>query len=207
MKIITLILFSSLAISIVSGQRGGRSDGGRVVGGEDIKIYEAPYQASLLYYGYHICGGAIISKDYVITAAHCKLNMKSFLDWTDAKSFQALSVVKQNLCLFVLDQRRTTKKVTFMRFRRSRLILITIDSLLTLTLHCFNWRPKLSSMTSQSRKLRWCGMANVYRKKLQYVNFPQCYLCILLSFVSGFSNWMGWGLVRLPTYEKSMKTC
>lgn len=66
MKFIALILFFSRAIVIILGQRGGRSDsygiGGKIVGGEDINIYEAPYQVSLLYYGFHSCGGAIISK-------------------------------------------------------------------------------------------------------------------------------------------------
>lgn len=51
---------------------GKLGDGGRIVGGDEIRIQEAPYQASLQYYGSHICGAAIISKTYVITAAHCK---------------------------------------------------------------------------------------------------------------------------------------
>lgn len=34
---------------------------GRIVGGEEIRIEEAPYQASLRRFGYHICGGAIIT--------------------------------------------------------------------------------------------------------------------------------------------------
>lgn len=46
-------------------------DGGRIVGGMDIRIEEAPYQASLQYFGSHICGAGIISKNYIITAAHC----------------------------------------------------------------------------------------------------------------------------------------
>lgn len=66
MKFFALILFFSHAITTIFGYRGGRSDSfgidGKIVGGEEIKIYEAPYQVSLLYYGYHSCGGAIISK-------------------------------------------------------------------------------------------------------------------------------------------------
>jgi len=50
--------------------------GGRIVGGVNITIEVAPYQASLLHglvEYLHICGGAIISKNFVITAAHCMI--------------------------------------------------------------------------------------------------------------------------------------
>ncbi|XP_052742288.1 vitellin-degrading protease [Bicyclus anynana] len=43
----------------------------RIVGGEDVDIKEIPYQVSLLSRGRHMCGGAIIDTDLVITAAHC----------------------------------------------------------------------------------------------------------------------------------------
>lgn len=76
MKFIAPILLLSLS-SMILCQRSSRSNslgnGGRIVGGENIWIEEAPYQASLMYFGYHICGGAILSKKYIITAAHCKL--------------------------------------------------------------------------------------------------------------------------------------
>lgn len=44
---------------------------GRIVGGVPIDISDAPYQVSLQSHGSHICGGSIISENYVITAAHC----------------------------------------------------------------------------------------------------------------------------------------
>lgn len=42
----------------------------RIVGGDITDIGEVPYQASL-YDGKHVCGGTIISKGAVLTAAHC----------------------------------------------------------------------------------------------------------------------------------------
>ncbi|XP_049820810.1 trypsin-3-like [Aethina tumida] len=44
---------------------------GRIVGGWDVEIDEYPYQASLQYYGSHICGASIIADRWIVTAAHC----------------------------------------------------------------------------------------------------------------------------------------
>ncbi|KAK9751337.1 Trypsin [Popillia japonica] len=44
---------------------------GRIVGGSSVDISKHPYQVSLLLLGSHVCGGAIISEKYVVTAAHC----------------------------------------------------------------------------------------------------------------------------------------
>ncbi|XP_043950348.1 trypsin alpha-like [Drosophila biarmipes] len=44
----------------------------RIIGGDYIKIEQAPWQVSLQFYGQHACGGSIYSKDIIITAAHCR---------------------------------------------------------------------------------------------------------------------------------------
>ncbi|KAJ8667871.1 hypothetical protein QAD02_009534 [Eretmocerus hayati] len=46
-------------------------DDGRIVGGYPTTIDRHPYQVSLRYKGRHRCGGAIISDEWIITAAHC----------------------------------------------------------------------------------------------------------------------------------------
>lgn len=43
----------------------------RIVGGSLTTIDQYPYQVSLRSSGTHICGGSIISADWVLTAAHC----------------------------------------------------------------------------------------------------------------------------------------
>lgn len=43
----------------------------RIVGGKDAEDGMAPYQCSVHAWGAHICGCAIISSEWVITAAHC----------------------------------------------------------------------------------------------------------------------------------------
>ncbi|XP_044735540.1 brachyurin-like [Chrysoperla carnea] len=54
---------------------------GRIVGGEEAKPHEFPHQAALLVQmGNQVgfCGGTLISKRYVLTAAHCAFLVKNF---------------------------------------------------------------------------------------------------------------------------------
>lgn len=50
---------------------------GRIVGGVETTIRQAPFLVSLQKYGEHWCGGSLISANFVLTAAHC------FFDITD----------------------------------------------------------------------------------------------------------------------------
>lgn len=43
----------------------------RIVGGYPTEKDQLPYQVSLRIQNHHICGGAIISNQHVLTAAHC----------------------------------------------------------------------------------------------------------------------------------------
>ncbi|KAG0418051.1 hypothetical protein HPB47_005162 [Ixodes persulcatus] len=59
----------------MSGGSGATSRGGNVqiVGGSDATPLEFPWQISLRISGQHICGGSIINKQHILTAAHCIL--------------------------------------------------------------------------------------------------------------------------------------
>ncbi|XP_026465377.1 trypsin-3-like [Ctenocephalides felis] len=43
----------------------------KIVGGEEISIKKVPYQVSLLHFNGHVCGGVILTRQFVLTAAHC----------------------------------------------------------------------------------------------------------------------------------------
>ncbi|KAM9206549.1 putative serine protease 47 [Dugong dugon] len=47
---------------------------GKVFGGQDVVAGQWPWQASLLYHGWHFCGAVLIDTQWVVSTAHCFLN-------------------------------------------------------------------------------------------------------------------------------------
>ncbi|XP_030022826.2 trypsin 3A1 [Manduca sexta] len=47
----------------------------RIVGGQEADIVHHPHQVGFILNGSYFCGGFIISENYIVTAAHCTLNV------------------------------------------------------------------------------------------------------------------------------------
>ncbi|XP_061398821.1 serine protease SP24D-like [Musca vetustissima] len=62
---ISLIIFACIVAAATA------TPTGRVVGGQDAYEGQFPHQISLRRNGSHTCGGSIISKNFILTAAHC----------------------------------------------------------------------------------------------------------------------------------------
>merc|ERR1711910_51276 len=71
MKIFVVFCFIAAAAAKPQGSTAVGYADGRIIGGEEAPAHEFPWQISLRNLGSHICGGSIINKNQVITAAHC----------------------------------------------------------------------------------------------------------------------------------------
>ncbi|XP_041891557.1 ovochymase-2 isoform X1 [Corvus kubaryi] len=52
----------------------------RIIGGEEAVQYSWPWQASVQIADEHICGGAVLTKEWVVTAAHCLNSREAYRD-------------------------------------------------------------------------------------------------------------------------------
>ncbi|XP_066486422.1 serine protease 27-like [Tiliqua scincoides] len=71
MEIITMLVPVQVSFHFAQTVCGRQVVLNRNVGGEDSEEGEWPWQVSVRKLGEHICGGALIDHDWIVTAAHC----------------------------------------------------------------------------------------------------------------------------------------
>uniref|UniRef100_A0AAZ1Y398 Granzyme M n=2 Tax=Oreochromis aureus TaxID=47969 RepID=A0AAZ1Y398_OREAU len=64
---VTMVARYFLLLFLLSG-----ADSSRIIGGRDAAPHSLPYMASVQLQGRHLCGGALVREDFVLTAAHCE---------------------------------------------------------------------------------------------------------------------------------------
>ncbi|XP_052472085.1 transmembrane protease serine 13-like [Carassius gibelio] len=70
------------AVSLECTDCGKPQSASRIIGGSASQLGQWPWQVSLHYSGSHVCGGTLVSPDFVVSAAHCfKGSMKNSVNW------------------------------------------------------------------------------------------------------------------------------
>ena len=85
----------------------GRNVSRRIVGGKVCSVCRWPWQVALINNGQHVCGGSLVTADWVVTAAHCFDLGTTYLKM----SLQTLSL--QLFFLFVLHLKNAVSQASY----------------------------------------------------------------------------------------------
>ncbi|XP_044512922.1 serine protease 38-like [Gracilinanus agilis] len=100
------LLLPSFYCQELSKECGKTFEKGKILGGQDTSILKWPWQVSILYRRYHICGGSILHEQWVLTAAHCFFtNMETLFNYEVLAGFTDIRIKHRK------GQRRTVRQV------------------------------------------------------------------------------------------------
>ncbi|CAB1444347.1 unnamed protein product [Pleuronectes platessa] len=144
------VSFLLLLVFVLNG-----ADGSHIVGGRDSAPHSRPYMASLQVGGRHNCGGALVKKNFVLTAAHCQIR-GPYTVVLGVNSLSANESTKQEF--------RTVRAIPHPGYDRHEndIMLLKLDSSAQLTAAVQLISLKTSRVASGSRCLTtgWGDIAN-----------------------------------------------
>jgi trypsin len=71
---VTILIFALVSNSLCEENEVDENGSTKIVGGQLIQIEGVPYFASILYKHNHLCGSSIISRQWILSAAHCMID-------------------------------------------------------------------------------------------------------------------------------------
>lgn len=76
-----MVVFSKVLLLSLQGQQCGKqfefadkqekNGSRRIMGGQACSIYQWPWQVALIANGEQVCGGSLVTSQWIVTAAHC----------------------------------------------------------------------------------------------------------------------------------------
>lgn len=146
---------------------------GRIVGGYSGNIENFPYQISMNHYGSHRCGGSIVHKNFVLTAAHCTVGvMMNALSVRAGSSMHTTGGVSVSVSKIVQHPRYNSNTLDF----DISIMYLSRSLIFTNSLHAINLphQGEVLAVGTNTLISGWGALSEIAgsTRQLQYVQVP-----------------------------------